>query len=397
MTPGRRYLCWFFAGTALLLVAVGACNFAVDPYSVFGSPRLRHFNANKPDFVEYLRLTHAYAVEQRKPSCILLGTSRTGRGLDPASGALLGAHCYNMALPSISLYEMRRYFQHARTARLFLLAFDFRVFGTPTDMTGAFSEARLDLDPDGNPQFKLVSAKLPDLASTLLSLTALQSSLKTVRQQDWPTDTLRPDGFWVRLNEQYDHRRAFLAFTRDSLRRFEDMREEGRTFSNSYRELRTFLRIAYASQAEIRLLISPSHAWHWEALELAGLWPRFEEIKRNLVLINAEEAARSGRVPFPVWDFSGSYGPSLEEVPKSEGGRMRWYWETVHYKPELGELMLARMMQDIRPAEWPEFGVRLDPDNLEANLAALRDRQRAYATAHPEVIAVIRTLMKDAN
>lgn len=397
MTPERRYLCWFFVATAVLLTAVGAWNFVVDPYSVFGSPRFEHFNANKPDFVEQLRLTHVYAVARRKPSCILLGTSRTGRGLDPDHVALREFDCYNMALPSVSLYEMRRYFQHARAARRAILGLDFRVFGTAADTTGAFSEARLDVDADGHPQFNLFTAKLPDLASAFLSLPALQSSIKTVRQQDWAAETLAPNGYWITLKDQYDHRAAFIAFMRNSLTRFADMRESDTVFANSYKELRTLLRAAYASDVEVWLLISPSHAWHWQALELSGLWPQFEAIKRNVVQINAEESSRAGRPAFAIWDFSGAYGPSLEPVPTSANAKMRWYWEPVHYKRELGDLMLNRMLHNVRSAESPEFGVRLEPGNLEAHLAHLRDLQRAYAAEHPEVIAEIRALIDEAN
>lgn len=397
MTAERHYLRWFFVGTAVLLAAVAAWNLAADPYSVFGTPRFEHFNANKPDFVEQLRLTHPYAVARLRPRCVILGTSRTGRGLDPNDSALRGADCYNMALPSVSLYEMRRYFQDARTARRAILGLDFRIFGTPTDTTGAFSEARLDVDANGHLQFNLFSAKLPDLAAALLSLPALQSSVKTVREQDWTTDTLAPNGYWVRLNDHYDHRAAFVALTRNSLSRFADMSESDAVLADSYQELRTLLRSAYASDMEVWLLISPSHAWHWQALELAGLWSRFEAIKRNIVQINMEEASRAGRSAFPLWDFSGAYGPSLEPVPRSAGEKMRWYWETVHYKRELGDLMLERMLRNVRSPEWPDFGVRLEPDNIEAHLALLRDLQRAYAGAHPDVVAGIRAMMKNAN
>lgn len=397
MTPERRYLCWFFVGTAALVTAVGAWNFAVDPYSVFASPRIEHFNANKPDFVEHLRFTHVYAVARRKPHCILLGTSRTGRGLDPNSVALREFDCYNMALPSVSLYEMRRYFQHAQSARRVILGLDFRVFGTPTDATGAFSEARLDVDADGHRQFNLFSAKLPDLASALLSLPAFQSSIKTVRQQDWWTDTLAPNGYWIKLTDRYDHQRAFVALTRDSINRYADMRENAMLFPSSYAELRTLLRTAYASGVEVTLFISPSHAWHWQTLEFSGLWLQFEAIKRNIVQINAEESSHVGRSAFEIWDFSGGYGPNAEAVPTSPTAKMRWYWESVHYKRELGDLMLNRMLLDVRSPEWPDFGVRLGPGNIEAHLASLRNSQRTYAAEHPEVIAAIRALINEGN
>lgn len=397
MTQERRYLRTLLTGSATILAVVAACNFAVDPYSVFDTPLIKHINANKPDFVAQLRLTHVYAVARREPRCIILGTSRAGRGLDPNQAALLGLDCYNMALPSVSLYEMQRYFQHAKAARRVILALDFRVFSTPTDMTGAFSEARLDVDADGHPQFNLFSAKLPDLAAALISLPVMQSTVKTVRQQDWITDTLASNGFWVKLDDRYYHRRAFMALTRDSINRFAEIREGDAIFADSYRALRKLLRIAYATDVEVALLISPSHAWHWQTLELSGLWPQFEAIKRNIVEINSEESARAGRPPFSIWDFSGAYGPNVEAVPASPTVKMRWYWETVHYKRELGDLILNRMLLNMRSSEWPDFGVRLEPDSIEAHLANLRTLQRTFAVEHPDVIAEIRALINAAK
>ena len=115
------------------------------------------------------------------------------------------------------------------------------------------------------------------------------------------------------------------------------------------------------------------------------------------VQINTEESSRAGRPAFAVWDFSGAYGPSLEPVPKDANAKMRWYWEPVHYKRELGDLMLNRILRDIRSPEWPGFGVNLEAGNIEAHLAGLRDLQRSYAAEHPEAIAEIRALINKAN
>ena len=153
MTAEGRYLKWLFATMTLLVGVVGAANLVVDPYGAIGSRRIAEFNADKPDFVEQLRMTHVYAIERRKPRCIVSGTSRTGRGLDPDSAALAGFDCYNVALPAISLYEVRRYFQHAQAIRpleRLVLALDFRLFYTETDTTGAFLESRLAVDPEGD-------------------------------------------------------------------------------------------------------------------------------------------------------------------------------------------------------------------------------------------------------
>ncbi|MHB9101385.1 MAG: hypothetical protein ACYC2E_07730, partial [Sulfuricella sp.] len=303
------------------VAAVAGLNFMVDPFSVFGAPRIAGFNANKNDFLEHLRMTDVYAVKRIKPKCIILGTSRAGRGLSPGHPALAGTACYNMALPAISLYEMRRYFQHAQAIQPLdqaILALDFRVFNTAPDRSGAFSETRLAVDRGGIAQFNLFSARLPDLAAALLSTKALLSSVKTVRQQRWANITLAGNGYWQPLTDRYDHMAAFNAYTRNSFRRFEEIAHNDAIFSQSADDLRALLRSAYQSTVKVSMLISPAHAWHWETLHQSGLRPRFEEMKRMIVRINHEEATRAGKTEYQVWDFSGMVGPSLEPLPAGD-------------------------------------------------------------------------------
>ena len=169
MIEAKNYIRIFAIACLTSLALVAGLNYAVDPFSMFGTPRIAVFNANKVDFLEHLRMTNVYAVERIKPKCIILGTSRAGRGLSSDHPALAKTPCYNMALPGISLYEIRRYFQHAQAIQPLdqaILALDFREFNSAPDRSGAFSEARLAVDREGVAQFNLFSAYLPDLAAS---------------------------------------------------------------------------------------------------------------------------------------------------------------------------------------------------------------------------------------
>jgi hypothetical protein len=141
------------------------------------------------------------------------------------------------------------------------------------------------------------------------------------------------------------------------------------------------------------LLISPSHGWHWQTLELSGLWPRFEAMKRRMVEINAEEARAAQRPPYPIWDFSGTCGPALEPAPVDASSRLHWFWEPVHYKKALGDVMLDRIAGrgETVPA-WGQCWATLDPGGLDSHLARLRELQRDYATTHPTDVARIHLL-----
>lgn len=399
MIEAKNYIRVFAIACLASVAAVAGLNYAVDPFSVFGAPHIAGFNTNKVDFLEHLRMTNVYAVKRIKPKCIILGTSRAGRGLSPEHPALAGKPCYNMALPAISLYEMRRYFQHAQSIQPLdqaILALDFRVFNTAPDRSGAFSETRLAVDREGIAQFNLFSARLPDLAAALLSTKALLSSVKTVRQQRWVNITLAGNGYWPSLTDHYDHAAAFDVYTKNSFRRFEEIARNEMIFRQNADDLRALLRAAYQSSVKVSILISPAHAWHWETLHHAGLWTRFEEMKRMIVSINHEEAARAGKAEYQVWDFSGALGPSLEPLPT--GGKpkaMRWYWEPVHYKRALGDAVLSRALTDQAPAipVLAGFGTKITPANLEQHLLRLRTLQKQYAEAHPEDVAHIRELM----
>ena len=85
-----------------------------------------------------------------------------------------------------------------------------------------------------------------------------------------------------------------------------------------------------------------------------------------------------------------------ERVPgaREKGKPMQWYWEAGHYKPVVGELVVARMLGNDKgsnPAP-PGFGVRLTPQNVETQLSEVRESQRRYAADRGEEIRALENL-----
>ncbi|WP_445370381.1 hypothetical protein ACH518_12935 [Methylomonas sp. HW2-6] len=395
----KYLLCW--ASCVLgALALIAWLNWFINPFSIFDAPAVAGINANKPNYVAHLRLTHPYRIENLQPECTIFGTSRAGRGLAPDQPALAGLGCYNVAVPSVSMYEIRRYFQHVQAIKpqkLVILSLDLRVFHPEPDTSGAFSESRLAVTADGQNQFNLFSAKLPDLASSLLSVSGLQASLSTVRKQSWGKDTLAANGFWQPLTDDFDHIKTFRFYTRSYVQQFKEMQQNIDGFRKSLDDFRQLLRQAYVEGVEVKLIIHPAHAWYWQTLWLSDLWPRFEAMQQEIVNINAEEALRAGHQPNQIWDFSGSYGPALEAVPAQPSQLMHWFWEPAHYKKTLGYLVMDRVM-GVRSgnAEFADFGARLDSGGLPEYQAKLRGLQESYATNYPADAAAIGTIVKQA-
>lgn len=78
---------------------------------------------------------------------------------------------------------------------------------------------------------------------------------------------------------------------------------------------------------------------------------------------------------------------------------MQWYWEAGHYKREVGELVLARMLADTRSGGHAPsgFGIKLNRQNLEPHLAATRAGQQAYQRARQDEIAELENLAQSVR
>lgn len=396
MAPGR-YLAALTSGILTLLALVAAINLLVDPYRVFGSPDIPGVNAVKPDFVEHLRLTTPHALARAKPDALILGTSRAGRGLSPAHAAFDGFTAYNAALPAVSVYEMWRTLQHAhaiRAVKRVVLALDNRVFYASTDGQGTFREERLAVDANGARQHNPFSARLPDYAASLLSTDALLSSARTVRYQGWVKLTLERSGQWRSLDERaeggYAAFRAMTLNTFDRYARYAAGRFDIKTGAGPLREI---MRFCHRNGIDLRIVIPPAHAWHWEAMRLRDMDGRFEEIKRTIVELNAQAAAESAQPAFPVWDFSGYVAPNTEAAPMRDGHSAEWYAETVHFKPRLGNRVLDRVF-GLNAKEAAEFGQRLDTGNLGQHFARWATARQRYAEARADEIAEIEALYR---
>ena len=164
-------------------------------------------------------------------------------------------------------------------------------------------------------------------------------------------------------------------------------------------EIRAIFTRAYRDHITLKLLISPSHARQWETLAAAGLWNKWEEWKHRLVKMNEEEAQRAGEPAFPLWDFSGYHSISTETVPAlgDTTTMMHWYFDSSHYTPAAGDLVLDRIFNFHSPDRTvpDDFGDLLTSQNIEAHLAHIRTDREHYRLTHPEDIAEIEAMARE--
>jgi hypothetical protein len=399
------YLKTFFTILLSGLLIIAGFNWFVDPYSLHKNPEIPGFNAIKADFVSFLRLTKAHTITHQKPTSIILGTSRAARGLSPDHRGWDGEQCYNAALPASSIYEALRYFQHANALnplKQVLLSLELRSFDNVKP--GAFSESRMAISAHGDRNRAFIFAYVSDVISTLLSYDALETSLRTIRFQGQLKKSLLDNGRYDRISVQFDHLKAFRLYTVSNYHRLIESRYDKNTTENNianYDYFRTLLRAAHTNNIDLRLLISPSHAWFWETLRVSGLWPKFENWKRMLVQINDEEAVRAQALPFPIWDFSGYNSLTTEAVPSSSGNRhkMQWFWDPVHFKVKFGDLVLDRVFgYEGADEQVPEnFGVLINTQNIESHLKNIQISGEYYQSTHSEDLKNIMSITSNGK
>ena len=89
-----------------------------------------------------------------------------------------------------------------------------------------------------------------------------------------------------------------------------------------------------------------------------------------------------------MWDFT-AYDPILtERIPASprDPTVMRWHWDPVHVKRELGDRIIDRLLSRGRDLSLGEI---LSPGEIESHLDRLERGHLDYVRSRPEELAII--------
>ena len=345
-------------------IAVVGINYTVDPYGVFGSPRVPGLNEYKVDISNYVRLSKKYNPLRVQHNALIVGNSRVEIGISPAQHCFhnAGMKVYNLGVPGASVQTQLAYalnIIHQQPVNTVFLSLDY------TDFTWTRKRNRFDYQPlfentsgefrytasgKDNPAF--TSVLMLDYYQSLFSLDSLVSSLKTVAMQDSAASDRDDTGF----NPARDFEEAVRIEGPSALfdQKMSDLRdhfsipwylrdEEGR-LDPSFDDLKFFLDFAVNRNIKVYLFINPFHEIYWELLRKRG------QMRLNVEWLNAVEAMVQ-KYPddsVSLWDFSGDSPFTQEAVPVQGemSGPLQWFWEPSHYRVQLGDLMIEAMLSD---------------------------------------------------
>lgn len=370
----------------ILITFIIAFAWVVDPFAIFDSPKIEHFNTNKPKVARHSRVYKACILQKIKPKIIFLGTSRTESGMDPNNKNFGGNSAYNCAISAGVPVEYEYYADLAMKngVKHIIIGIDIFAFYSKDLLHAGFDK-------------EIFQGYIP--LKYYLSLDAFQSSFKTIGSHKTAallkTGQIDPHILKKDLEDLGGYKKSFLSSEKHY---FTGNYGGGfcKTKTDHWEAFERILDKAYQHNVKVTLFISPSHARQWEVLDKAQGYEIFEEFKHRLVSINEQTAFKNKKKPFVLWDFTGYGTLTTEEVPVTAEGEMKWYWDSSHYKKELGDIVLDRMFDGNFSGgeEYSNFGVILTSKNIEKHLKQLRMDRSRWQDSHSIDMQEIRDLKK---
>ncbi len=406
---------WLLTALATIC-AVCAINLVIDPYGVYGLVRLDGFNNVKVRAQQRGLLSKSYNLVRVGPKSLVLGNSRAEIGFDPdhPGWPADAKPVYNFALPGAGLSSNLQQLDYAlrdTQIKTVVLGLDFLDFTFDANKTNLAIRADALRYIAALPTFEW-ARRAGDYIETLVSLDTLGDSIRTVLEQRNPYATSVTElGFnplldYNSLARDLGFRALFdkknMENARAYIRGGKDIFLPGSQDSPDFDTLRALLARCRKANVGLHLIVYPYHAHTLELFRAAGLWNAFEDWKRRVVQLADEEAVTSGSAqPFSLWDFSG-YNPfTIEEVPVPGDlhSEMRWYWEAGHFKKELGDVVLDKVLGylDSRRGVQNDFGILLTAKNVEAHLSHIRLERDRYAMSHQNELAGLHRLVESSR
>lgn len=362
----------------------------IDPLYIFRIVNIKGFNAQKPFYQDGgMRESKSIDLNSGKYDVVLFGTSRVNQGIDSSHPLFPhhlfpNQHIFNAGLNGAHFYETYKVFKFASEQNQLdtaIIDLGFEFFTNQQRVIDAFYESKF-ADKNQN----MIIANFNDLFSYKML------------ERSWKTFAINRATKQVSLtSEKAKNNRIKGIFNSVKLLKPADDSLQYNS-PDTISLVKQIIEEARAKNIKLYLLIAPVHARHLENKRLSDLYPVYEQWKRDLVKVVAEDARKHPEQNLIyLWDFEG-YNSVTTEVPETNEPKdeLTWFKDQTHQTRELGNWVMEVMFSyPNRPDYIPsDFGVLLTEDNIEQHLQKIRQDQAKYHLQYPEEIKKIERLAK---
>jgi hypothetical protein len=397
MNNPRAFLVIWVTSLAGLALLVGAVNLTVDPYEVFGVPRIAGISVLKPITKNHAMLAKTFQVARAHPVTVLIGSSPVHIGVDAAAPAWPTdmRPVYNYGIPGA--YETSTSLRTLQEAvatggvKNTVVFLDFQNFFSPENPDPVLLEAerrfRFRLDGMSNPDSRM--QRTNDMFLSLETMGALIDSLTTIAlQRRSNVLNLAPNGSGTEAefidaahsDGMYDLFAQKDAFEAKRVAKLARIMAGWHGTLPDMDAVAAIIAFARAHAIKLTLVIAPHHVDAVELYWRIGLWPRVEQLKTELTTLVAAQGDRT----VTLWDFLDYSSFNTEPIPPAGDRRTptTWFWEPTHFKKQLGEVMIQRMFG----RDAPPFGMELTPNNVAERNAGIRADRHALVCERKSVV-----------
>lgn len=363
----KKFLKIVFGLCFFISFAIVSINYIVNPYGVY---RTIDFFPNKPEQDKNIRLVKATKISKIKPVSIVLGTSRTEFGYDPNHKYFIKPS-YNLGLSAASLYEIKKYLEHTiaqGNLKKVLLVVDWISFNNEKMIKSEDFESYFEED---------------NIYKQLFSIDLFKSSLNTIRKQKTKNSYLEngQKDFYLnqeKINKGGGHLQVMkekekVYYTKERYKYNSNIYQDTRKYS--FDDFKNILELCYKNDIVLDIVMGPSHVRQWEAFDYYQNIETWYEWKKDIVLFVEKIAKDNNKGPFRIMDFSVYHEFTTEIIPTNSKEKMKYYWESSHYKNELGRVVLDRLA-DI--SDNKDFGIELNSQNINEHIQNLRNSRNKF-------------------
>jgi hypothetical protein len=351
---GKKWLKIFVLSSFIGIGFIGLINYVVDPYGLY---KTKYFSFEKIRQSSKIRLVKAVKIREIKPTSICLGTSRAEYGYDPTHKYFIGKS-YNLAVSGGSMYENMLNFKHALkqgNLQKVLIVVDYLMFNTKKQMRVDKFETYFENE---------------NIYNLLFSIDTLKDSLLTIKGEDNKTiylenGQIEHNHHWKNILKTAGHFETMKEMEKNYYQDYSSNYIYNDTKQKSFPDFEEIIKLSYENNIELSIIFGPSHIRQWEALNYYLGHEKWLKWKKDVVLSVNKMAHQQNKEPFRIMDFSVYHNLTTEEVPTDKDTKMKYHWESSHYKNELGLLVLDRLIGD---SEYKDFGIELNLQNIDNHL-----------------------------
>ncbi len=355
-----------FAGSVVaIFVVTAAFNFTLDPLGYFRTRGWHDGTFVGDRMWADERLAFNLSIDNYRPDTLIVGTSRVRQGFAVADQELpaQAGETLRLGVSGARFQELDYYVRRllsGSTPGNLLIGLDLGQFLRSEREPAGGHKPRTD-DAQG------LSART--LLPALWSRGAFRASVATLFiMHRMKLDGSANTGIMQRRLDGVGHHQLTRKVERQMLKR--PPTYSPTVYNMQMGTLDTLLMSVCLSPINVKLFISPIHIRQLLLLRETANRGLFSDWK--IALAHMVDTHRTQGCRVTLTDFSGisAYTSEPFPAPGDTQQQMQWYWESSHYTPRMGRMIIDRLLE--QNGSGHDFGADLTPDNI----AGFLDRER---------------------